>query len=193
MAAQPLGREDIGAVLHRVARIVSVLPHDDPPQDCMLRPFPSAGAIHELEFYLAVGVCTGLEPGFYHYRGEEHALVRLATTDAAAAAAAMLADCARAWGQSDRPPQVLVVIASRLPRLAWKYQSIAYKMSLMNAGAALQSLYLVTTDLGLAGCAAGSGNPDLFAQATGADPWEETSIAEFGFGLPASAVLSAQR
>ena len=97
-------------------------------------------------------------------------------------AATMLAECAAAWGQPDRPPQVLVVIASRLPRLAWKYAGIAYKISLMNAGVAIQSLYLVATDLGLAGSAAGSGNPDLFAQATGVSSWEETSIAEFGFG-----------
>ena len=94
----------------------------------------------------------------------------------------MLADCAMAWGQPGKPPQVLVVMTSRLPRLAWKYTGIAYKISLMNAGVAIQSLYLVATDLGLAGSAAGSGNPDLFAQATGVSSWEETSIAEFGFG-----------
>jgi SagB-type dehydrogenase family enzyme len=80
---------------------------------------------------------------------------------------------------------VLVVIASRLPRLAWKYSGIAYKISLMNAGVAIQSLYLVANDLGLAGAAAGSGNPELFARATGASSWDETSIAEFGFGRPA--------
>jgi SagB-type dehydrogenase family enzyme len=80
---------------------------------------------------------------------------------------------------------VLIVITSRLPRLAWKYAGIAYKISLMNAGVAIQSLYLVATDLGLAGAAAGSGNPELFAHATGVSSWEETSIAEFGFGRPA--------
>jgi SagB-type dehydrogenase family enzyme len=180
MAAEPLGLDEAAEVLYRVARVTAVLPHDDPPQDCMLRPFPSGGAIHELEFYLAVGACAGLEPGFYHYRGQEHALTRLA--DAEASSGAMLAECAWAWGQPEWPPQVLVVIASRLPRLAWKYEGIAYKISLMNAGAALQSLYLVVNDLGLAGCAAGSGDPDLFTRATGCDPWDETSIAEFGFG-----------
>jgi SagB-type dehydrogenase family enzyme len=182
MSAAPLGLEEIGAVLHRVARVVA----HDAAQDLLLRPYPSAGAIHELEFYLAVDAGTALEPGFYHYRGQDHALTRLANPGAASAAAAMLAECAQAWGRPGEPPQVLVVIASRLPRLAWKYEGIAYKMSLMNAGVALQSLYLVITDLGLAGCAAGSGNPELFARATGTDPWEETSIAEFGFGLPAA-------
>ena len=69
--------------------------------------------------------------------------------------------------------------------LAWKYAGITYKISLMNAGVAIQSLYLVASDLGLAGAAAGSGNPELFARATGVSSWEETSIAEFGFGRPA--------
>ena len=48
---------------------------------------------------------------------------------------------------------------------------------------ALQCLYLVATDLGLNGLPpAGTGNPALFAEATGASSWTETSIAEFGFG-----------
>ena len=94
----------------------------------------------------------------------------------------MLADCAAAWGQPGQPPQCLVVLSSRLPRLAWKYEAIAGKVSYMNAGVVLQSLYLVCTDLDLNGCAVGSGRPKLFAVATGNSVWEETSIAEFGFG-----------
>ena len=187
MGAEPVNAAELGAVLYRVARITARLPQNKLPQDCLLRPFPSGGAIHELEFYVAVRCCTGVDAGFYHYGGERHSLTRLA--DAEAPAADMVRFCARAWGQPDAPPQILIVIASRLPRLAWKYEGIAYKLSLLNAGVALQSLYLVTTDLGLAGAAAGSGDPELFARATGADPWEETSIAEFGFGRPARSAL----
>jgi len=181
MSDTPVDLEAVGQVLHRVARVTAVLPRlPQVPQDVLLRPYPSGGAIHELEFYLAVRACAGLTQGFYHYRGQEHALTRIAGAETPATA--MLKDCASAWGQPDRPPQVLVVIASRLPRLAWKYAGIAYKISLMNAGVAIQSLYLVATELGLAGSAAGSGNPELFARATGVSSWEETSIAEFGFG-----------
>lgn len=181
MSEQPVGLDAVAQLLHRVARIKTALPGTPHiAQEALLRPYPSGGAIHELEFYLAVRACAGLAPGFYHYRGLEHALTHIES--GTAPAAAMLAGCASAWGQPDRPPQVLVVIASRLPRLAWKYVGIAYKISLMNAGVAIQSLYLVATDLGLAGSAVGSGNPDLFAQATGVSSWEETSIAEFGFG-----------
>ena len=37
------------------------------PQEVLLRPYPSGGAIHELEYYIAVHQCDGLEAGFYHY------------------------------------------------------------------------------------------------------------------------------
>lgn len=176
MSTEPVTVAEVGELLFRVARTTEAGGGADPH---IRRPYPSGGARHELEFYLAVGSCHGLEPGFHHYRGDDHTLVALGAGDETAA---MLEDCAQAWGQPGEPPQVLVVISSRLPRLAWTYQGIAYKLSLLNAGVAIGNLYLVATDMGLAGSAAGSGNPDLFASATGADPWEETSIAEFGFG-----------
>lgn len=176
MGGDPVTLAEVGELLFRVARTSESIDGADPH---VRRPYPSAGARHELEFYLAVRSCRSLEPGFHHYRGDDHTLVELG---AANSARAMLDDCARAWAQPDHPPQVLVGISSRLPRLAWKYERIAYKVSLLNAGAAIANLYLVATDMGLAGSAAGSGNPELFAAATGADPWEETSIAEFGLG-----------
>ena len=177
MGDPPVSLAQVAALLHRAVRVTKRL-----PGDLMLRPYASGGAIHELEFYLAVRKCCGLEAGFYHYRGDAHALTHLSRDAAARAAASMIDDCARAWGQPDRPPQCLVAISSRLPRLAWKYEGIAYRMSLMGAGVVLQSLYLVATDLGLNGCAVGTGNALLFAQATGMPTWTETSIAEFGFG-----------
>lgn len=174
MSGAPVTVEELSELLHRTARTVAV-----EPDGITRRPYPSAGSLHELELYLAVGTCRDLERGFYHYRGDEHALVSLGATGPSEA---MLADCARAWQQPGRPPQVLVLIASRLPRLASKYEGYAYRLSLMNAGVLIANLQLVLTDMGLAGAAAGSGDPDLFAAATGADSWEETSIAEFGFG-----------
>lgn len=177
MGAAPVDLEHVAALLFRVARTTARLPNER-----LLRPYPSSGAIHELEVYLAVGSCSGLAAGFYHYRGDVHALTHLAGDDADRAAGAMLADCALAWGRAEEPPQCLAVISSRLPRLAWKYEGIAYRLSMLNAGALLGSLYLVATDLGLNGAAAGSGNPEHFALATGESSWAETSIAEFGFG-----------
>ncbi len=169
--------EQVATLLYRVARVTRCR-----SDEILFRPYPSGGALHELEFYLAVGACRGLDPGLYHYRGDIHAMTRLCPETADPAAAAMLSDCARSWNAPEESPHCLIVVSSRLPRLAWKYTAIAYRVSLLNAGVVLQSLYLVATDLGLAGCAAGSGDPDRFAHATGVSSWEETSIAEFGFG-----------
>ena len=173
---------DLGEVLDRVARMTAVSSSRDGMPESLRRPIPSAGALQALEFYLATDGCAGLPAGFFHYRGDTHGLTRLPGGDDAAAT--LLEQCARAWDQPGRPPPVLVVLAVRLPRLAWKYEGIAYRLALLDAGVALQSLYLVTTDLGLAGAAVGAGDPDLFAQASGTDPWEETCIAAFGLGRP---------
>jgi oxazoline/thiazoline dehydrogenase len=173
MDAQPMTLAELSELLYRVARTTEAT------AEYIRRPYPSGGSRHELEFYIAVGSCEGLAPGFYHYRGGPH---ELASLGAVAAAEGMLTDCAAAWAQPDHPPQALVVIASRFPRLAWKYEAIAYRLTLLNAGVAIANLALVAEDMGLAGCPVGSGDPDRFEQATGADPWEETSVAEFGFG-----------
>lgn len=177
-AEAPISLEELSEFLFRVARITRVLPDAD--QDLMLRPFPSGGSIYEIEFYLAVGACRGLGPGLYYYRGIEHALERL--TDMNDGVRRLLTDSAMTMAQPETPPQVLVVLTSRLPRFAWKYESMAYRISLMNAGVAIQTMYLVATDMGLAGCANGSGNSPLFAEITGLDPVRETSIGEFALG-----------
>lgn len=178
MDQPPVNVTQIGELFYRVARIIQVA--KQPLQDTLKRNFPSGGAIHELEFYLAVRECDGLAPGFYHYRGDVHAMTLL--DGAKPQADEMLSHAAGAWGQRDQPPQCLVVMSSRFPRIAWKYEAIAYRVSLMNAGAAIQSLYLVCTDMDLNCSAVGNGRPGSFAQATGNSTWEEASIAEFGFG-----------
>ena len=177
MGEPPVDLARVSALLYRVARVTATLPGDQ-----VLRPHPSSGGLHELELHVAVRICQGLEPGFYHYRSEAHALTRLSGEDAAGAAAGMVTGCAASWDTPQRPPQCVIVVSSRLPRLAWKYSAIAYRLSLLNAGVVLQCLYLVATDLGLNGAAAGSGSPPHFARATGVSSWAETSILEFGFG-----------
>ena len=177
-AAEPISLDELSEFLFRVARITDVFSGGE--QELMSRPFPSGGSIYEIEFYLAVGACGGLLSGLYCYRGLEHALEALPNT--VEGATRLLADAAQAMGQPEAPPQVLVVLTCRLPRFAWKYQSMAYRVSLMNAGVAIQTMYLVATDMGLAGCANGSGNSLLFAEVTGLDPLNETSVGEFALG-----------
>ena len=178
MGDPPVSLTGLTEFLYRIARFVDVI--DAPLQDLAMRVYPSGGAIHEIEFYLSVRDCGGLAPGFYHYHAFDHALDHL--LGAAAQAETIIRRAGEDWGQPDEPPQVVVTLASRLPRLAWKYDTVAYRATMMNAGVAVQTMYLVAEDMNL-GCApAGRGDPAVFAAATGLDPFEETSILEIGLG-----------
>ncbi len=108
MGDRPVTAAAVAEVMWRVARTTGTA--REGPQDTIRRPYPSGGSLHELEFYLAISACDGLPPGFYHYRGDAHALTELDAPRRATEG--LLATSAAAWGQAGQPPQVLVVIAS---------------------------------------------------------------------------------
>jgi SagB-type dehydrogenase family enzyme len=143
------------------------------------RPYPAAGSAYELELYLAVGQCDGLADGFYHYDAERHTLVSIeARTEALQS---LFAGASFAM-DAPTPPQILVTIAARFDRVAWKYSAIAYSLILKDVGVLLQTLYLTATDLDLGGCAIGTHNIDLFAKMTGQDFHVEGPVGLFALG-----------
>ena len=148
--------------------------------DFALRPYPSGGALYELEVYAVVAACRGLSPGLYHYDGLGHRLVR--RTGRTAEFERLLSDAALAVGLQATEPQVLLVLAARLPRVAWKYTGLAYSLVLKHVGVVFQTMYLAATAMGLAPCAVGLGDSDLFAQAADVDYYAETSVGEFLLG-----------
>jgi SagB-type dehydrogenase family enzyme len=168
----------ISRLLYHSLRVQQRLPGEY--QELLLRPVPAAGAIHEIEAYVAVNLCDDLERGLYHYHPEQHTLHQLGTGERDLAA--LLHNAAMAWAKPDDPPHVLIILTSRFTRLAWKYEGIAYRLTLLNAGAVLQCLYLLATEMRLACAAIGGGDSAIFASATGLDPFAETSIAEFAIG-----------
>ena len=143
------------------------------------RPYPSAGSSYELEFYLTVANCAGLERGFYHYDADRHALVPIGVgpelLEASLTAAVFAMDAPAA-------PQILITIAARFDRISWKYSSIAYSLILKDVGVLLQTLYLMATDIGLGGCAIGTNNIDLFARMTGIEFHIEGPVGQFALG-----------
>ena len=74
---------------------------------------------------------------------------------------------------------LLITLAARFQRVAWKYRSIAYAVIMKNVGCIYQQMYLVATALSLAPCALGGGNAEHFAQASGLDYYKEGSVGEF--------------
>ncbi len=169
---------EVGELLFRAARVRRVYPTDH--GELSSRPYPGGGACHELELYLAVGACEGVEPGLYHYCPADHSLIKVAGGDPAATRG-LLRD-SRIVARGAPPAQVLVVLAARFQRVSWKYESMAYALVLKDAGVLVQTLYLVATAMGLAACALGGGNADLFARAAGTDYYAETSVAELRLG-----------
>ena len=143
------------------------------------RPYPSAGAGYELELYLAVDKCAGLARGFYHYDAGGHALVPIGVRPPLLEA--LLTEARLAMGVP-AAPQIVITIAARFSRISWKYSSLAYALILKDVGVLIQTLYLMTTDMGLGGCAIGSTNIDLFAKMTGIEFHVEGPVGQFALG-----------
>ncbi len=175
----PITVHVLGEFLWRSARVQTHVAADmEYPGSCevTLRPYPSGGAMHELELYLTVTRCAGLEPGFYHYDPMAHELERLADLEEVHRKLAI--DAMNASGLN-QPPDVLITLAARFGRVAWKYEGVAYALVQKDVGGLYQQMYLVATALGLAPCGLGTGNSDIFAQATGMDYFAETSVGDF--------------
>jgi SagB-type dehydrogenase family enzyme len=102
----------------------------------------------------------------------------------------LLRDAAVSTAIAEDTLQVLLILTARFPRLAWKYQSIAYALTLKHVGVVYQTMYLAATAMGLAPCAVGGGDADLFARAAGTDYYLETSVGEFLLGNPRQSAAS---
>jgi SagB-type dehydrogenase family enzyme len=184
--SRPITDRQLGEFLFRVGRVTGrhegevTTPRGPMRLEFVSRPYPAGGSLYELELYVAVQACTGLAPGLYHYDAAGHRLIRL--RQRTAEVAALLRDAAASTGVPEDGVQVLLVLAARFARLAWKYESIAYALTLKHVGVVYQTMYLAATAMGLAPCAIGGGDADLFARAAGTEYYAETSVGEFLLG-----------
>jgi SagB-type dehydrogenase family enzyme len=172
--AEPLTLAQLGEFLHWTSRVNRE--STDGEHEVSLRHTPSGGAVHGLEVYPVVTNVAGLDPGMYHYDPFDHVLEPVPAREFATR---QLASRAVAAGGGASEPQVLLVISARFGRVMWKYQSMAYALILKDLGALMQTMYLVATAMNLAPCALGTGDVELFAQATGLNQLVEASVGEF--------------
>ncbi|MGP0066541.1 MAG: SagB family peptide dehydrogenase [Isosphaeraceae bacterium] len=183
---RPVSVRQLGEFLYRVARIqdeqgvVIQTPRGPMPMAIAARPYPSGGALYELEFYAAIAKCDGLDSGLYYYEPRGHGLIRIdgPSTDLRG----LIRDAAESAGMPEDTVQVLLILSARVPRISWKYQSISYALVLKHVGVVFQTMYLTATAMGLAPCALGCGDSDAFGRAIGADYYGETSVGEFLLG-----------
>ncbi|HEU4325029.1 MAG TPA: SagB family peptide dehydrogenase [Roseiflexaceae bacterium] len=188
-SARPPTLKQLGAFLYRSARVRSLtdVPFHETEganagtMELSSRPYPSGGALYELELYLSIHRCEGLEAGFYHYEPHAHALTLVRPRDQLVEQLLRHASSATALGHT---PDILITLAARFQRMSWKYQSIAYATILKDVGTLYQTMYLVATAMGLSPCALGNGNAELFAAAAGTDYYAESSVGEFLLGGP---------
>jgi SagB-type dehydrogenase family enzyme len=182
---RPITLAELARFLDSTARVQSELkmPLDhgggSPELSYTVRPYPAGGASYELELYLAVDKCDGLQRGFYHYDAGAHALVPIETRSNQLDV--LLKGAEFAMGVS-AAPQILITIAARFGRVSWKYSSIAYALILKDVGVLMQTFYLMATDMGLGGCAIGTTNIELFAKMTGLQFHVEGPVGQFALG-----------
>lgn len=117
-----------------------------PRGDYYFRGAASAGALHPVEMYCAVGSLLdgepGLWPGLYHYAPLEHALVSLERQDAVQRVAA---GCA----MMGSPAPLTFVLSSIFFRSTWKYRARGYRYCLLDCGHVLENLKLALRAEGL--------------------------------------------
>ena len=183
---RPLTARELGEFLYRVGRVSDHweddlhTPHGSVRLAAAVRPYPAGGGLYELDLWGVVNRCDGVQGGLYLYDAERHALHPRRA--APAELDGLLADASFATTVPREQLQVLFIVAARFQRIAWKYASIAYSIVLKDVGALYETMYLAATAMGLAPCAAGCGNADLFARAAGLDYYAATSVGEFLLG-----------
>ena len=151
---RPITVSELGALLHVSARTQRV--GDDPGQlyPVSFRPSPSGGALHSLEIYPLTHKCEGLTCGAWRYDPAEHRLESV-PADRRLLDAYLRAN-PHALTEGADLPHIRLVITSRFPREAWKYEKIAYRLVLQDLGCLYQTLSLAAGALGLTSCILGA-------------------------------------
>jgi SagB-type dehydrogenase family enzyme len=179
---QPITLSQLGEFLYRCARVKEVYtPEPDllNIRETTKRPYPSGGALYELEIYPVVNRCQGLDAALYHYQPLSHSLHPI--VDWHPDVEALIFDAWKSTGQQDLP-QVLLIITARFGRLFWKYHGIGYGLILKHIGVLYQTFYLVATAMKLAPTAIGAGNSEQFCKVAKLNEYEESSVGEFMLG-----------
>jgi len=111
------------------------------------RTVPSGGARHPFEVYLAVRNIDGLEKGLYHYLAETHELELLHPVEDVEKQVLPVLN-----NQSFTQSAAVTFFFAAIPyRTEWRYTVSAAKLGLIDAGHAMQNLYLSceAADLGI--------------------------------------------
>lgn len=108
------------------------------------RTAPSAGALYPLEIYVVVGNVAGLSEGTYQYKPQYHKLVKVAEGDKRAGL------CSACFGQAwVKKGAVVIVFSAIYEQTTKRYGQKGIRYVDMEAGHAVQNVYLQAVSLNL--------------------------------------------
>jgi SagB-type dehydrogenase family enzyme len=110
-------------------------------EEAQHRPYPSGGGLQSLNFWVVVRSVTGISPGCYRYDPVEHSLGLHSTTQSLRESYLV--------SRGEHHQALSLIITGNYHRMAEKYRDISYRVLLLEAGCALQSLYLSAAEVGL--------------------------------------------
>lgn len=136
------------------------------------RTVPSAGCRHALETYLAVFNVEGVEPGMYRYLPLSHQLVLEFKPDQMGEKLVKAS-----FGQMFAGQSAVTFIWTAIPyRMEWRYGLDSHKVIAMDAGHAVQNLYLACEAIGAGTCAIGAYDQEYYDELLRLDGEEEFVI-----------------
>lgn len=129
------------------------------------RSVPSAGSRHAMETYLFVRKVEGLKPGKYHYLAIEHSLELIEEGDFSES----LTEALLGQGFAGTAP-VTFVFGAVPYRMEWRYGLQSAKYILLDAGHAVENLYLACGAIGCGTCAVGAYDQERLDELLGFAP-----------------------
>jgi SagB-type dehydrogenase family enzyme len=148
-----------------------------PTEEQRLRMTASAGALYPLEIYPIVFRVEGLDEGIYHYRVVDHSLELIRP-----------GPCHSEFIQTTTYPDlcnkaaVALAITAVFQRSLWKYMNRGYRFVMNDAGALIQSLYLMGTAFQLGTFALGGFFDDQVGELLGINNVDECPVICFLLG-----------
>lgn len=150
------------------------------------RTSPSGGGLHPIEAYPLIAGVDGIDPGLYHYNGQDHSLELITAVNAdEVTEIATQFVCGQRFLAS---AHVLVAMTARFYRSFWKYRrhQKAYSALMMDAAHLSQTLYLVATDMRLGAFVTAAINGANIEERLKLDGFNEGAVAVAGFGKRSS-------
>ncbi len=149
------------------------------------RPYPSGGARHSLELYVAAMHVADLPIGCYYF-DPTGSLIPLPKQDVFVRKleAALMREIAEFGVSPVHPPAAAILITSVFERTFWKYQDLGLTLVHKDVGCLYQTLYLQVTAQRLGGFALGGGPEATFARQLGLSPLRQSYVGAFVIGVP---------